>query len=235
AQTSNKLQAMIGLFLFSTGSQRKVVDFFSAAGLSVSYNSIMSSLEGLTNDAMARVKLAIVDGRWFLLYDNLNIALGIADQRFSKIHIRRDWTTASLVRCLETGAILIPPNMYQMISLQNLIPNKGNYDRLRLAYQYHITEALKRYYKCFDDCPNPAPCIKRIPVQKTEAYPLRLMKINESTIAGNQEILDHVMLKEFGLSKAWFDDGRLQIVAGDQLTVARLRSLKKLSRGDQRS
>ncbi|KAF9369849.1 hypothetical protein BGX21_005784, partial [Mortierella sp. AD011] len=62
SRTSNKLQAMMGLFLFSTGSQRKVVELMSAAGLSVSYSTIMTALDALTSDALARIKNAIVDG-----------------------------------------------------------------------------------------------------------------------------------------------------------------------------
>ncbi|KAG0221950.1 hypothetical protein BGW42_007049, partial [Actinomortierella wolfii] len=64
------------------------------------------------------------------------------------------------------------------------------------------------------------------PITKTETRPLQIIKIDQSTIEGDLEIMETIV-GMIGLSKIYVHDDNVNIViAGDQLTVARLQSLK---------
>ncbi|KAG0221623.1 hypothetical protein BGW42_007450, partial [Actinomortierella wolfii] len=69
--------------------------------------------------------------------------------------------------------------------------------------------------------------IDRLPVRKTITFPLPTMKFDESTIAGNLAVLEHVTTVGLRLRLArYFSDVTRVIVAGDQMTMARLWTLK---------
>ncbi|KAG0311363.1 hypothetical protein BG000_006699, partial [Podila horticola] len=65
-----------------------------------------------------------------------------------------------------------------------------------------------------------------LPIRKTIAFQLQTMKIDESTIAGNLSVLETIVDVGLGLARAFFAKLPNIIVAGDQMTVARLLSLK---------
>lgn len=58
------------------------------------------------------------------------------------------------------------------------------------------------------------------------------MDINQSSVEGNKDILEAIMEGTLQLPPQWFEGGRRVILAGDQLTVSRIRSLKELQWDD---
>ncbi|KAH9912438.1 uncharacterized protein B0H18DRAFT_1054099 [Fomitopsis serialis] len=67
----------------------------------------------------------------------------------------------------------------------------------------------------------------RIPLHRTNIYPLPSMKIDESTIVGNADVTKAV-LSELGKDMSSPEFGKVvQVIAGDQLSIARLRSLTR--------
>lgn len=58
------------------------------------------------------------------------------------------------------------------------------------------------------------------------------MKIDQSSTVGNLEVIDTIIKDVLRLPPSWFDNGRRVIVAGDQLTVQRLSTLKYLKEID---
>ncbi|KAG0010515.1 hypothetical protein BGZ82_003415, partial [Podila clonocystis] len=52
------------------------------------------------------------------------------------------------------------------------------------------------------------------------------MKLDESTIAGNLSVLQRITEVSLSLPKTWFADPKNTIIAGDQMTVSRLLTLK---------
>ncbi|KAF9354443.1 hypothetical protein BGX26_007722 [Mortierella sp. AD094] len=81
SQKSNRLQVMMGLYLFSSRYPKNVLDVLSRAGLCVSHPSIVSGLERLTDDAVAEIMKAAQNHPLFLLCDNINFNDKKADQR----------------------------------------------------------------------------------------------------------------------------------------------------------
>ena len=72
----------------------------------------------------------------------------------------------------------------------------------------------------------------QIKVHKTNIYPLPALNIDESTIKGNAEV-DEAVVKELGLDSIEEYWSRVQLVAGDQLSLARLRSLLNIRAGQE--
>ena len=73
----------------------------------------------------------------------------------------------------------------------------------------------------------------RIEVHKSEIYPLPAMNINEASTMGNAEVIEAVM-EELGVdtSKPDFSEN-LKLVAGDQLSIARLRAVLAARAGNE--
>lgn len=69
--------------------------------------------------------------------------------------------------------------------------------------------------------------MKVLPHTKTTAYSLPTMDHDQSTVQGNKDILQTVVEVGLGLEQTQFKSGTRIIIAGDQLTVSRLRSLKE--------
>ncbi|KAG9080922.1 hypothetical protein FRC06_005999, partial [Ceratobasidium sp. 370] len=62
----------------------------------------------------------------------------------------------------------------------------------------------------------------RLPVRKTEIYPLATSGINEATTKGNNEVVHDLVATQMKMKPEWFDV-MLNMVCGDQMTTDRLR------------
>lgn len=73
----------------------------------------------------------------------------------------------------------------------------------------------------------------RIEVHKSEIYPLPAMNINEASTIGNAEVINAVM-EELGVDTSKPDFcGNLKLIAGDQLSIARLRAVLAARAGNE--
>lgn len=68
--------------------------------------------------------------------------------------------------------------------------------------------------------------------QQTEIFPLPAMNIDESTLIGNAEVIEAI-LKELGLADRVDVEEFIRLVAGDQLSIARLRTLLGIRAGHE--
>ncbi|KAF8923736.1 hypothetical protein BGZ47_004543, partial [Haplosporangium gracile] len=78
---SRYLQLMMGLYLYSAGCTRKVIDILHGTGFCVSFPTINRLLENLTKDALKTIKLMAKRNPWLIVYDNINFAKRKYDQR----------------------------------------------------------------------------------------------------------------------------------------------------------
>ncbi|KAG0333329.1 hypothetical protein BG005_005199, partial [Podila minutissima] len=94
----------MGLYLYSAGCTRKVIDTLHGAGLCVSFPTVNRLLENLTKDAQKEVKLAAKRDPFLLVYDNINFAKRKYDQRISNTDAFENGTTATMIigECLGT-------------------------------------------------------------------------------------------------------------------------------------
>ncbi|KAF9274247.1 hypothetical protein BGZ74_004449, partial [Mortierella antarctica] len=68
--------------------------------------------------------------------------------------------------------------------------------------------------------------VEPLNLHKTTAFPLRIMKIDESTISGNIAILEKVITEELQMPESWIANPPATKWGGDQMTTSRLESAK---------
>ncbi|KAG0349917.1 hypothetical protein BGZ54_004123 [Gamsiella multidivaricata] len=221
---------IMGLYMFSKGASRLLINLFSRAALSVSYSTILTGLRSLTTDASKKVQAAVKEKDWYVVYDNINIAFRRSDQRLLNTDTFENGALATIIICDTHCEPDLDDNPARHLTLDHLIPHADNEDHLRLVFRHHLTKVLNRRIPALDsrpECVMPAPTKRLLPYNATTTFPLPSMNIDQSSIQGNQEILNAIMESALELPPEWFNNRRL-ILAGDQLTVSRLRSLKQL-------
>ncbi|KAG0008485.1 hypothetical protein BGZ82_004622, partial [Podila clonocystis] len=138
---SNYLPRVFGMFLYSNGTPRKVIDVLSNAGLSVSYSSIMGSLVALTNSSLASVREFVQRPFTFfyILYDNINIAFRKTDQRLGNQDDFQNGAAGTIIALKYKAEPNIQGNC-RHVTLSDLYPTKANGVQRKRAAKYHLVE-----------------------------------------------------------------------------------------------
>lgn len=224
-RTTNFLQMMFGLYLYGAGARKRVLGTLSHAGLSVSYDTIQRALRRLSQDAIRRIKSAVLTQDWFLIYDNINLFLRKSNQWIGNHDSVENGTNATIILGGGIGPSIVK-DPYLMFQPEDLLSTEENRTHFRKAYIFHLIEVLKKYCDDSSRYTNSAPAINELPVSKTSTLPLPTLRIDESTVEGNMEILKTIMENTLQLPEDWFQSGKKVIIAGDQMTISRLRTLK---------
>ncbi|KAG0316399.1 hypothetical protein BG000_004876, partial [Podila horticola] len=227
---SRYLQLTMGLYLYSAGCTRKVIDTLHGAGLCVSFPTVNRLLENLTEDALKNVKLAAKQDPWLLVYDNINFSKRKYDQRIGNADDFISGTTATMIigKNLSPGSVHQIRDSYSRLCSTDFMMDEAEVDHLRHVSRFHIIEELKKNLKGYSLCSTPTLELHRLPAERTKTYPLPTMKIDESSLEGNKMVLETVIQEVLGLEKDWFNAGKLVVIAGDLATVRKLRGLKDL-------
>ncbi|ORZ26785.1 hypothetical protein BCR41DRAFT_318866 [Lobosporangium transversale] len=229
SQKSSYLQMMMGLHLHASGCPKRVINLLAVSGLSVSHMTICTALRSLTRNSLQEVRSQVRKRPWYLLYDNIDMASRKYDQRSNNLDSFDNGTTATIVLGEDIG-----PDQDQdvlLISICTLIPRQLH---SRDVTRFHLVDVLQRHFTTYG-CSMDAPSIEPLEVKETKTYPLPALKIDQSTISGNIEILETIMGDTLQLPEEWFTDYTKVIVAGDQLTISRIASLQELRREDRTS
>ncbi|KAG0069405.1 hypothetical protein BGZ92_004681 [Podila epicladia] len=220
------------------GCPRRGLETLSALGLSVSYDQVRRVLKSLTKDTLEQVHKAVLENDWYVVYDNINVAIKHHHQRVDKKDTFDNGTAATV--------ILIPTDMEDEYTKKNepipvfcpesktseppaniFFPTLTDRIMSRAACRTHLSAAIVRSLPhTSGSCVIPMQTIDKMEVRKTVTFPLPTMKIDELTILGNLAVLESITRVGLRLPDAWFNDAKNIIFAGDQMTVARLLSLK---------
>jgi len=238
SQQCNAFQTVMGIYLHCIGCPRRGLEALSALGLCVSYDQVRRVLKSLTKDALEQVHKAVLENDWYVVYDNINIAIKHHHQRVDKKDTFDNGTAATV--------ILIPTDMEDEYTKNNksipvfcpeskmseptadiFFPTLTDRAMSRAACRTHFSAAIMRSLPHISTtCVIPMQTIDEMEVCKTVTFPLPTMKIDESTISGNLAVLESITRIGLRLPDTWFSDAKNIIFAGDQMTVARLLSLK---------
>ncbi|KAF9945827.1 hypothetical protein BGZ70_003540 [Mortierella alpina] len=233
-RTSNYLQVEMGLYFYSAGCTRKVIDTLHGTGLCVSFSTINRLLEDLTKNAKKVVRLAAKREPFLLVYDNINLAKRKHDQRVDNLDDFENGTTATMIIGRNLGSVQQVHQSYSRLSPSDVILDQAEMAHIKKVYQAHFVQELRNNKEGYGRC-SPVPLeIHLLPAEKTKAHPLPTMKIDESSLEGNKMVMETIIEKSLGLEKEWFTAGKAVIVAGDLSTVKKLRSLK-YQREDERT
>ncbi|KAF9976372.1 hypothetical protein BGZ65_007864 [Modicella reniformis] len=228
---ANFFQANTGLYVFSKGAPRRLIDFLSRLGISVSHQSILRGMESLSKDAQQRLRAEVREKAWYLVYDNINMACRKYDQRLTNQDSFESGTTATVIITEKSAEEERDRNPVRHLCPKDLMLTSENDKHFRDVIRSHLVAALQRNIKTFEKCSIPPPTKKLLPARRTTAYPLPAMDINQSSVRGNKDVIEKMAQDILQLDPELFDGLRI-IIAGDQLTVLRLRSLIRIRMKD---
>ncbi|KAJ7043255.1 hypothetical protein C8F04DRAFT_944756 [Mycena alexandri] len=202
--------------------------------------TILSDVCNATSRAIA------ASGMFVTVYDNMNMMVRVAEQILGQKNAQENGTCATIVplhdakpddlltTTLDVSVLNAPP-----LRLEDLLLNDDELDFhtknmvhtiLRIIVR-HGGDGFKKWQKDLDAM-QPASA-ETISVHKTPIHPLPSMEIDENSITGNIEVMDAIN-KALGLNA---DDPEylkyVKIVAGDQLTIARQRSILTVRLGHE--
>ncbi|KAH9918031.1 uncharacterized protein B0H18DRAFT_883201 [Fomitopsis serialis] len=174
------------------------------------------------------------------VYDNINMVFRVAEQTIGRKDTQENGTCATAfelygatedaMQCadLMAGIVNAPPlgrNDVLFTPQESL-----DFKRIlqHIVLQIIVTHGGDNFSRFTKDVEGFGPLLEtRIPLHQTRIFPLPSMKIDESTIVGNAD-LTKTILAELGqdMGADGFGDV-VRVIAGDQLSIARLRSLAK--------
>ncbi|ORY96102.1 hypothetical protein BCR41DRAFT_314861 [Lobosporangium transversale] len=222
-QQANQLQTFLGFFFRGSGCSKRAVRMLSSACLSVSYDSTSDTLQRLTKVALENVCKQVLEKPWMLVYDNINFANRKENQRKDNRDTFESGTTATIIMDEHLGDI--PSRIYNQTRPQIWEFLPANHHKKGM-HRFHISDDLQRYS---DEYAQHAVQMRKMDVLKATksiAIPLPTMKIDQSSTAGNIEVIGTVFMRMLKLQKPWFE-GRSVIIGGDLLTVARVVSAQQ--------
>ncbi|TFY76426.1 hypothetical protein EWM64_g7587 [Hericium alpestre] len=197
--------------------------------------------------SMRRLAQTIAAGLLFLtVYDNINMLRRVGEQIIGHIDTMQNGTCATIVPLfkakledLKTELLddsfdkapsLALDDLKLTLSERELYNECMEHAILRIAVG-HGGPKLQKFQQHVREC---EPRTSRtIEVHKTDIHPLPAMDINEASTSGNAKVMEAIM-KELGLDEAQIAD-HLKLIAGDQLSIARLRAVLAARAGNQGS
>ncbi|KAF7372277.1 hypothetical protein MVEN_00087400 [Mycena venus] len=195
----------------------------------------------LRDACMTTCRLVTQSGLELITYDNINLMNRIAEQVLGRKSAQENGKCATLIPLhkaklehlqtadLNTSILNAPP-----LTLNDIILNDAdskfftkNMVHTILRIVLHGGEGFERWRKDLDASQPVSADI--IEVHKTALHPLPAMEIDESSITGNVRVIEEIM-RVLGFNSDDPDFGKyVQIIAGDQLIIARQRSILNIA------
>lgn len=179
------------------------------------------------------------------VYDNINWIMKIAEQILGRSQAQENGTCATIFPLFDanredmtTKALLDSMNTAPPLSLDDIVLNADEQAFHRKCTIHAILRILitqggehfARFKKDLEGCTPSSD--DKIPLHKTDVYPLPAMNINEASITGNAEVMEAIFEElEQPITQSEFMD-EVRIVCGDQLSVKNLRSVTSNRVGD---
>jgi hypothetical protein len=135
--------------------------------------------------------------------------------------------TATIVIGEQLGEDLVQ-DQGTLPSLDDVTPQNSNQLHFRNVSRFHLYKVLCRLHDGYESYSMEAPALEPLAVRKTVTFPLPSMEIDQATVDGNIRIITKIMIDILGLPKDWFDRDIMIVIAGDWLTVTRIRSMQAL-------
>ncbi|KAJ7191551.1 hypothetical protein GGX14DRAFT_600299 [Mycena pura] len=263
SQYNNYAQAVTSAYLAATGAQRQHFAVLGALGITVGYSSVVSKgraaqttadrgpkapgLLSMLSNACTKTSRAIAaSGVFMVVYDNINLMVRVAEQILGRKNAQENGTCATLIPLhnatlddLLTSkldeSILNAPDL----SLDDLLFTDAEaefhektmiHTILRIIVR-HGGEGMKKWEKDLDGMLPVSSEI--IVVHKTPIHPLASMEIDESSITGNIDVVDGIN-RSLALNPSDAEYAKyIKLLAGDQLTIARHRSILAVRLGHE--
>ncbi|KAF7789166.1 hypothetical protein EIP86_000103 [Pleurotus ostreatoroseus] len=240
------------VYLKASGASAKSLDTLNAFGVTMAQKTAYRNIDALARTAKQELQSFLdADHPFFVSYDNLNIGFRTYETRLAKRSTFESGTAAT-VYVIEDSTVKFPSNpVHQAQILQSFKKPLTAKDihMLEVSAAPRLREqAIHLVLQFLKDAPDfdfstyehdgaevfAAPeAVYQLPVgseHTTRQYMLETMKIDESSLQGNEEVLAAIF-KQLGLDtdekRRTFMQDHVIIVVGDQLTIIRIRGVKK--------
>ena len=242
-----QLQALLGIFWWSSGASRQSIHTLQRCGLSISYDSINHILSELSPKCLAEAQI-VAQTPHLATYDNINISIStFYEQREDAPSKVQSGTVAVLYKLHNAN----PDHM----GLQELLkrdregrdlhfandiqPSLSQLGSIQRQLSLHVIGTLARWVPGFLRCqshPDLQHEQRRFVPQghRTEQFPLRVSTIEENSIKGNIAVLHNIYIDQLGLKEDDFSDLAIPCI-NDQSTNARIRGAKAVRADDVNS
>ncbi|KAF9488430.1 hypothetical protein BDN71DRAFT_1347373, partial [Pleurotus eryngii] len=243
-QLISLVPSLISLLFFANNTSRVVYQALGRFGICTSYSTVHDHLKKLGCDAGATIQeigttISRGGDHFLILFDNINKHHRVWHQTVSQADEVKSGTAATVIRMFS-----VP---YDAMNSKHFRNNCAKRRREKLTTKWllkdidtnHITAVgsvtLLRIWvkyvpslaKFSNHVAKLEATLNKHPIElhKLDIYPLRTSGIDESTTAGNSDVLRNITHSQLGMDNDDFKD-LLMPVAGDQLTVDRIRKLK---------
>ncbi|KAF9472391.1 hypothetical protein BDN70DRAFT_900581 [Pholiota conissans] len=244
SQNKNYLQAVLGTYLMATGAQKQHFSAFQTLGIHISYDGIIANpstvaaepvkprriqslgtLFLLSNACRQTAQKLASTNLFVMMYDNINMVARIAKQILGRKNAQENGTCATIVPLhgaaledIKIDALEDSITNAKPLQLEDLYLSDAE-DRLMQQIMAHtILSVVVRYggegFKIWEEILREHPAYN--------LHPLPSMKIDENTITGNIEIVEEINAE---LKLVPQQHEYIRFIAGDQLTIARQRSI----------
>lgn len=232
---SNEFQTSTCIYLLACGASQSQFDVLNHAGFTLSYMLAISKLKQLGVKKLQKIVRIAHSKAFMIIWDNLNIAFRVGEQRqASKDHFNNG-TTATLiplygVKFGELSLDLEPKHNNQHPVLEfdskDMLLTLEDACCLEEAQLWHIEDLL---YESFpelcqqfkNNIPGP-PVVNLILVHKTKQHPLPTMHIDESSLNSTIEVFDAILHGTLKMSEDDIRSHGLIFCVDDQLSISLL-------------
>ncbi|PPR02988.1 hypothetical protein CVT24_012182, partial [Panaeolus cyanescens] len=257
SRQNNIFKRIYGLYLYACGAQRQVVTILNHVGIAESYAGLTAkatnktleqkrksgTLTQLSESMRKEARILGATAVFGQVYDNINFAEKVAEQTIGKTTTIENGTCATIWP-LHNASL-------EDMKLKDFAKSFDAARPLKLEDIDHTTEEARLFKQCLQHCilriivthggegfkkfesklRETLPTTpQQISLHKTPLHPLPAMKIDESTIVGNAEV-DEAIVEELQLKNNPTFMEHVRIIAGDQLSIDRLRSISRLRAG----
>jgi hypothetical protein len=240
-EKSSEFQTTMCIYLLACGASRTQFDVLNHAGFTLSYTAAVRKIKALGQERLLEIVGLTGTCAFMILWDNLNIAFRVGEQRkASKDHFDNG-TTATLIPLFDVDFGGLPLDLKPTrdnrkpvldFDASDMLPSLKQMQELEEAQLWHIEDILfdtcPELRKCFKDQIHPPRDILPIPVHKTKQYPLPAMHIDESSLEGTLKVLNSIITKTLKLSGDGLEKHGIILCAGDQLTMSLLDKVSRL-------
>ncbi|KAK1230299.1 hypothetical protein PQX77_006614 [Marasmius sp. AFHP31] len=180
------------------------------------------------------------------VFDNINFMSRVGEQKVGSHNTQENGTCETLLALwkalpdhLKTAHLVdafLKASILQMFDILHNNDEKLLFDHclvhdiVQIILEFSGQDKLNTYQATANE--KQPKSFHRIEVHKTKVYPLPAINIDESTIKGVGEV-DEAVVKELKLDSIEGFWERARLVAGDQLSLARLRALQNIRAGQE--
>ncbi|KAF8270415.1 hypothetical protein EI94DRAFT_1571665, partial [Lactarius quietus] len=222
-ETCNHLQGIIRIFVHSTDVPQRVIEVLAHAGLSISIKSIQWAVKSMSMDSAHKIRDSLHTLKVAMAYNNFDINFKTSEPTIAHCLNFVSATSATAIPLVALDDIDMlccsaalwsadprnpspstPPTVFDDFDLLKFhtmdnyncrLPEK-EFSSQHEVFAWHIHEILVNHSKHFahflGKLGAPKPVLK-IPLTKTKQIPMRSMKIKQSSVDGNIEVMDSLL------------------------------------------